>query len=186
MVAGTYYWQVRAINGGGTQYGNGSYNQWWSFTVANVPGAFSKVSPANGNTNVSPNPTLSWGASSGATLYEYCINTTTTCTTRVSIGTNLSVALSGLIPNTYYWQVRASNVGGTTYANGISTATWSFVVRPLPGAFSKISPVNGATGQPTNPTLTWQASAGATSYGYCINTTGGLCNTWISTLAIPA
>ena len=71
------------------------------------------------------NPTLSWGTSSGATSYEYCYATTTGCTGWTSVGTNTSVALSGLSNNQiYYWQVRAVNAGGTTLAN---TGTyWSF------------------------------------------------------------
>jgi serine protease len=47
-----------------------------------------------------------------------------------------------------------------------------------PGAFGKVSPSNGATGQSTRPTLTWQASAGATSYQVCVDATlNGQCDT---------
>lgn len=51
-----------------------------------------------------------------------------------------------------------------------------------PGAFGKSSPANGATGQSISPTLSWTASAGATSYEYCIDTTNNnACNTsWVS------
>ena len=52
-----------------------------------------------------------------------------------------------------------------------------------PGAFSKTSPSDGATGVPINPTLSWGNSNGATSYEYCVdtsndNTCGG---SWVST-----
>jgi len=52
-----------------------------------------------------------------------------------------------------------------------------------PGAFSKSSPTNGATGQPTSLTLSWQTSSGATSYEYCYDTTNNsTCDgSWTST-----
>jgi hypothetical protein len=40
-----------------------------------------------------------------------------------------------------------------------------------PGAFSKISPANGATGQSTGPVLSWSASSNSASYEYCIDAT---------------
>ena len=40
------------------------------------PGAFGKSSPSNGATNRQTSLTLSWGASSGATSYEVCYDTT--------------------------------------------------------------------------------------------------------------
>lgn len=39
-----------------------------------------------------------------------------------------------------------------------------------PGAFSKGSPADFATGQPSTVTLSWTASSGATSYAYCFDT----------------
>jgi len=51
-----------------------------------------------------------------------------------------------------------------------------------PTAFSKSSPANGATGQPSNPTLSWGTSSGATGYEYCYDTTNdSSCDgAWIS------
>jgi hypothetical protein len=174
-----YYWQVRAVNtSGNTQANGGTY---WSFTTAAAtpPGAFAKSSPGNAATGVAVNPTLSWGTSSGATSYEYCYATTTGCTNWASVGTNTSVALSGLVNNTtYYWQVRAVNGGGNTQADG--STYWSFTtVVAGPGAFTKSSPANAATGISANLTLSWGASTGATSYEYCYATTSG-CTNWTS------
>jgi VCBS repeat-containing protein len=174
----TYYWQVRAVNAGGITLANaGTY---WSFTtVVTPPGAFSKTSPANGATGVATTPTLSWGTSSGAASYEYCYATTTGCTSWISTGTATSAALSGLSnEQIYYWRVRAVNAGGSTLAN--AGVYWSFttVVTP-PGAFSKTSPADAATGVETTPTLSWGTSSGAASYEYCYATTTG-CTSWIS------
>ena len=102
---------------------------------ANPPGAFGKVSPANGATGQSTSPNLQWGASSTAVSYEYCYDTTNdaACTSWTSVGANNSVSLSGLsTATTYYWQVRANNTGGTTYADGSASAFWSFTT--VPGA----------------------------------------------------
>ena len=118
-------------------------------------------------------PTLSWGASTGAASYEYCYDTTNdaACSAWTSSGANTSAALSGLTAGTtYYWQVRANNGSGTTYAEGAASAFWSFVTTAPPGAFGHSSPSNGATGQSLNPTLAWTASAGAASYEYCYDT----------------
>jgi hypothetical protein len=173
-----YYWQVQAVNVGGTTLANtGTY---WSFTtVVAAPGAFGKTAPANGATGVVTSPTLSWGASTGATSYQYCYAITSGCTNWTSVGTNTSVVLTGLLNNQlYYWQVRAVNAGGTTLAN---TGTyWSFTtVVVAPGAFGKNAPANGATGVVTSPTLSWGASTGAASYQYCYATTSG-CTNWTS------
>ena len=94
-----------------------------------VPGAFSKTSPASTAT-VRPKSglVLSWAAATGATRYEYCIDTTNdnACgATWISVGTATSAVLgrlSGL--TTYYWHVRAVNSGGITYSN--NNTFWRF------------------------------------------------------------
>jgi subtilisin-like proprotein convertase family protein len=180
----TYYWQVRAVSGGGITYANGAATSFWSFTTVAAPGTFGKSTPSNGASSQSLNPTLSWAASSGAANYDYCIDTTNnnSCNSWIGTGASTSVALSGLSPNTtYYWHVRAVNGGGTTYANGSSTAFWSFTTGTLPGAFGKTSPTSGATGQSLTPTVSWAASAGATSYEYCYDSSDDdACANWVN------
>jgi len=107
--------------------------------ASSPPGDFNKSAPANGATGQLANPTLSWGASSNATSYEYCIDTSNdnACTTWTSTAASTSVGLSGLTPATsYYWQVRANNTLGTTNANG--GTWWAFTIAsgpsgPTPG-----------------------------------------------------
>ena len=115
-------------------------------SIASPPGAFAKTSPANGATGQSTSPTLSWGTSIAAATYEYCYNSTNdnACTNWIPNGASTSAGLLGLAPNvTYYWQVKALNGAGTTYANGSATAFWSFTTAVTPpGAFSKTAPVN--------------------------------------------
>jgi hypothetical protein len=181
----TFYWQVRAINANGTTYADGSSAALWTFTTLAKPGSFSKSSPAAYATEQPTNLTLSWTASSNATSYEYCYDTTydSACSGWTSVGTGLSVDLTGLTANTaYYWQVRANNAIGTTYADGSDTAFRVFTTVSPPGAFSKINPTNGVTGMSTSATLTWQAGARASSYEYCYDTSNdGACSGWTNT-----
>ena len=177
------------VEAGGRLYAEGGYNG--SFLAANeslllpaIPGSFSKTSPANGATGVAVSPTLWWGVSAGAVSYEYCIDTTndSACSGWVSSGSATSAGVGPLAYGTaYYWQVRANNGFGTTYADGAATAFWAFTTGSLPGAFSKTSPANGATGVAVSPTLWWGVSAGAVSYEYCIDTTNdSACSGWVS------
>jgi len=179
----TYYWHVRAVNSSATTYANGSSTAFWSFTTGNFPPtAFNKSLPANGATDQPLNPTLSWGASSGVSYFEYCYDTTNdnACSSWTNNGMTTNIGLSGLSTGTtYYWQVRAVNSFGTTYANGSDIAFWSFTTGVPPTAFNKSLPENGAIDQLLNPTLTWIASSGATSYEYCYDTTNdNACSDW--------
>jgi hypothetical protein len=124
-----YFWQVRAVNAGGTTDADGG--TWWSFTTVPAgPGSFGKTAPAD--PSYQPlSPTLNWAASAGALSYEYCYDSSNdgACgTSWVSTGSATSAGLSGLGNNrTYYWQVRATNAQGTTEADG--GAWWRFTSR---------------------------------------------------------
>jgi len=178
----TYYWQVRAANNESAREADGGI--WWSFTTApSSPGLFSKISPLNGTGRAPVVATLSWGASPGVEQYEYCYDTTNdnACSTWLSAGTDTSVVLLDLLPDTtYYWQVRATNAYGTTYADGSSTNFWLFTTYHLPGAFTKTSPANGSD-RVNTVTLSWGASSDVDAYEYCYDTTDdNACATWRS------
>jgi len=155
------------------------------YVRASLPADFSKSSPVDASTDQPTTTTLSWMASTGATAYEYCIDTTDNdaCDTSwTSVGTNTSANPAGLSDDTdYFWQARASNAGGTTEANGGSW--WRFRTRvDSPAGFDKVSPADASTDQPTTTTLSWMASTRATAYEYCIDTTDNdACDTsWTS------
>jgi thermitase len=180
----TYYWHVRSLNSFGARYSNGLGTAFWSFKTGGVPGVFNKSTPANGAANQPLSLTLTWAGSSNATAYHYCYDTTddNTCSNWIGNGASQSKLLSGLSPyTTYYWHVRAVNSFGTTYANGLETAQWTFTTGGVPGAFAKSSPASGAINQPLSLTLTWAPSSGATSYAYCYDTTNdNACSSWTS------
>lgn len=122
---GTFSFTVTATDGAGR-----TGSKAMSVTVAAAPGAFAKSGPKNLATKQRTSLSLSWAASTGATSYEYCLTTTpptagqTTCSSAagwVSTGTSRTVTVTLSRLTTYYWQVRAVNSTGTTYAN---TGTW--------------------------------------------------------------
>ncbi|GIV83252.1 MAG: hypothetical protein KatS3mg052_0259 [Candidatus Roseilinea sp.] len=171
----TYYWQVRACADSGCTVSTDASGGHWSFTVVNAPSSFNKTAPSNGATGQPANVTLQWGASTGVNHYRYCYSTTSGCTPSTNNGTNTSVNLTGLTPGaTYYWQVRAcADSGCTVFTDADGGTHWSFAVVGAPSGFSKSSPSNGATGQPTNVTLQWGAASGVNHYRYCYSTTNG-------------
>lgn len=198
----TYYWQVRAVDANNNIAYPNSYT-WWSFTVMpptatptktftpTISPAFVKYGPGNGSTVSSS--TIVWGSSSGASYYEYCIDTNNnnSCDTNWNyVGTSTIANLSLSLNVWYYWQVRATNGSGViTYANGSPTSWWSFrvVATPTPtpttAPFGKSNPANGGTWHPGTSPLAWNSISGATQYQYCLDTiNNGACDTsWVPT-----
>jgi hypothetical protein len=137
--------------------------------MADVPGTFGKIAPANGAL-VQTSMTLSWGASAGADTYDYCIDAINDnfCNNGwMSAGANTSVLALFITDSTFYWQVRARNISGTTVADG--GAWWTLRISSPPRAFFKTAPLNGVTTLSTTPILDWDASVGMTRYDYCVD-----------------
>jgi hypothetical protein len=124
---------IRTANGGAS---------WTQQTVGGTPpppppppAAPVLASPANGSTNQSVAPTLSWNASSGATSYHLQVSTSSTFSPVVVDQNGLTATsspVSGLANGTtYYWHVSASNSGGTSaYSGAYSFATGAVTGQP--------------------------------------------------------
>jgi formylglycine-generating enzyme required for sulfatase activity len=96
------------------------------------PSGFGKLNPADGAAEQFYDISLDWEDSSEADAYEYCYDTSDddACSNWVDTGASSGASITGLeSETTYYWQARAKNSLGTTYANGDSTAYWSFTTR---------------------------------------------------------
>jgi hypothetical protein len=184
-----YYWQARARNASGVTFADGKSTAWWHFDTRPLPGAFARATPANGAKNQQTNPglLLRWNPSTGADSYEYCLATSSSAcgpATAWKSTTHTQVSLGQLTPSTtYYWQVRAKNTAGYTYAKGGSGSWWRFTTLPaLPGAFKLTGPGNGSLSALTRVTLTWGSSSNAAGYEYCVDITQNMaCKSgWVS------
>jgi hypothetical protein len=68
---------------------------------------------------------------------------------------------------TYYWRVNSKNAGGLS---AWSEASRFSTVPPAPGAAGLSAPSNGATNQPLNLSVAWNAVAGASAYRMQLST----------------
>jgi VCBS repeat-containing protein len=110
--------------------GSAAFFNGYKYSAIPAPGAFGKTSPANNATNVALNTPLTWGTSSDATSYEYCIETdgNNACNgTWTNVGTSTTASPALAAGFTYNWQVRAVG-NGTTDADG--GTWWSFSTIP--------------------------------------------------------
>jgi len=173
LIAGrTYYWKIVAKKNCGTS----TSGPVWSFTTAAscpTPGTPSNPNPFDGATNVSPNATLSWAATTNTDSYEvyFCspLNVGYLCSLSGTTNTPSYSRSGGFSPNALHrWQVKAKNNCG----NSTSGPMWTFTTGQctMPGAPSNPTPSNGATGISLTPTLTW-TSTNATSYNVYFGTT---------------
>jgi hypothetical protein len=128
LVNATYYWRVRGRNTASGCALYGAYSSMRKLTVAVPPEPFKKAQPANGALGLpSDLVPFGWGASSWATYYEFCFDTSNdnTCTTWINVGTNTSFYYEGGFDyaTMYFWQARACNTLCTEADGG---TWWSF------------------------------------------------------------
>lgn len=160
----SYYWQVVAKNGTGATAG-----PVWTFaTVVAPPSSPSSPSPVSGATGLSAaSLALSWSAA-GATSYDVYFGTTNPPALAASSLSTATYSVSSLQAGTsYFWQVVATNAGGST-----AGPVWSFAMQVgPPAAPSSPSPAAGATGVDGGSVmLTWTAND-ATSFDVLFGTT---------------
>jgi len=134
--------------------------------VIPAPGTPSAPSPTSGAANLGVSMPLTW-ASSDATSYDVRFGTTNP---PAQVATSISAAtypVSSLQQGvTYYWQIVAKNVTGTT-----AGPVWAFSTQaPPPSAPSTPAPSAGSSNLPASVALSWTAS-GAASYDVFVGTT---------------
>jgi hypothetical protein len=159
-----YYWRVNAKNVGGTS----AYSAIAAFTtIIAAPATPVLGSPVNGATNQALSLALNWTASAGAATYRVQLATDSLFTTLIaddSTPTAPTKTVSSLVNGKkYYWRVNAKNVGGTSAFSAFSAFTTVPLIS-VPSVPVAVSPVNGSTNQAIALTLSWQASAGASTY----------------------
>ena len=157
----TYYWRVQSINVDLTS----AWSDVRSFsTIATTPSVAVLSTPANLATNIVINPTLTWNTAANASSYRVQLSTANTFTTNIvnEVVTTTSKALSGLNnSSTYYWRVQSINADQTSaWSNVRSFST----IATIPAVAVLSSPTDLSTNLATNPTLTWNSAANASSY----------------------
>jgi uncharacterized protein (TIGR02145 family) len=162
LIAGkTYYWKVKALD----IHGESAESAIFLFTTqANssnrAPSVPALLQPAHQNNTVAINSaSLQWAASTDADgdaiSYDVYLSRPQTPMQPLAKGlTTTSFTLGNLLNGvTYQWKIVANDGHGGITSSAVQTFT--ALNRP-PTTPVLWSPVNGAVGQPTNPTVTWK------------------------------
>lgn len=171
----TYYWRVVAKNACGNTLGVPSFVS--KFTTINaVPSCPVISAPLNNATNVAQNPTISWGASANAYLYDIYLdqgtNNPTTLFRSNWNSTSITIPPSQALNcnTTYSVRIVAKNSCGESSCSTFRTFTTASSIPTCP---TLSAPANAAINQSSIPTLSWTAVTGAYAYDiYLDNLTG--------------
>jgi hypothetical protein len=177
-VATNYFWRVTAMNSKGS-----SISPIYRFlTKGALPDVPTLASPTDALTGVSLAPTLQWNMAIAAMAYDVQVSTNPNFSSTLINLTNLgttSKAILGLANGIqYYWRVRSTNQYGTSAWSSV----WSFTTLQLqaPDKPTLSAPNNASASVSTSPTLLWNSSVGATSYGIQISTQSNFLTTIVS------
>ena len=154
----TYFWQIIAVNSGGSTAGDV-----WSFTVQQEPpAAFSLSSPKEGETGVDIRSVmLDWTDSARAEEYDLYYGVgSLPAEPSVTVTSSQHTVPSLSRGTTYLWRVVARNAGGET---GTATGTFRTQLN-VPSQPSAPTPADGAVDALPALTLDWADSQYATSY----------------------
>lgn len=108
-----YYWRVLSTN----SISSSEWSEVWNFkTIVAIPSVPNVLSPGDGATEVELNTTLSWNSCLNAATYELQITFDESFNELLYDGVGLIDTLFSISDlasdTTYYWRVRAANVGG--------------------------------------------------------------------------
>jgi len=153
-----------------------------SFTLAATPSTQSVCAPTSAvyavavgvSGTYSGNVTLSvTGLPSGAT------GSFSTNPVSAPGNSNLTVTTAGVTPGTYNL-----TINGSDGSQNQSTNVTLVVLAGAPGATTLVSPANGATGVSLTPTLTWNATANATTYDVQVSTVSNFASTVVNATGV--
>jgi hypothetical protein len=164
----TYYWKVVPY----TLAGSAGNNAVWSFSteLAPVPNVAINPLPADMSINQSITPSISWQANPEGTVpdsYNVYFGTTNP-PPLIDSQTGTSYSPGALAySTTHYWMIDPHSSRG--YSSSAHTLpVWSFttIPNPYPTPAVVVNPLSGATDVALQPTLQWNAGAGALPTGY--------------------
>ena len=167
----TYFYTAKALNAAGT---SGASNEASATPELPIPPAPTNLTATGANSQVS----LAWTASANATSYNVYRGTSSGAEGSTAIGTSTGTSYTDTTAvngTTYFYTVKAVNSAGASGASNEASATAGTATPPAPTNLA-------ATGGNATVSLTWTASANATSYNvYRGATAGGESSTAIGT-----
>jgi len=146
LAAGTYFWQVQAIEPSSSS-GTAAWSTIFSFTTGTPLPAPTLNTPATNSLNVALPPTFSWTAVNGSAGYRILVSAVSTALpTSPSVGACSGCALGTTTTSTSYTPSATALLGGTVYywevqalaSSGGVNGTWSnaSVFTTVPSDFS--------------------------------------------------
>ncbi|MDZ4121995.1 MAG: hypothetical protein U1C33_06210, partial [Candidatus Cloacimonadaceae bacterium] len=166
----TYYWKVVPY----TLAGNAENNAVWSFAteLPPVPNVAINPQPADMSINQPIVPIISWEADpEGSEPDSYNVYFGTTNPPPFFANQTFTGFNSGTLnySTTYYLMIDPHNVSGYS-SSEYTLPVWSFttIPDPYPTPAVAVSPLSGATDVALQPTLQWNAGAGAAPIAYLL------------------
>ncbi|TAK28394.1 MAG: hypothetical protein EPO21_22805 [Chloroflexota bacterium] len=166
-IESTYYWRVKAVNG----VGDSGWTSGFSFTVPAPPGAVTLISPDDGTTVATLEPTLDWDDVAGATAFEVQYSRSSTFSSDVTVATvttsTYTISPSLPLDVDYYWQLRALNDSGFGPLSAVRRFHTPVTPPPVtepPAAPNLVGPAAGANVATLSPTFSWETAARADGY----------------------
>jgi hypothetical protein len=151
-----YYWRVRGSN----QIGWGDWSDVWETkTIIEKPEITLLVSPINGINGLVQPITLVWNSSVRAEKYELEVSSDSLFGTIVYTDTTLTdttIVLPDLANlTTYYWRIRAKNIGGMSDNSEVR----NFRTIGVPTSVSLLFPQNDSIHVPINVNFAWTSAS---------------------------
>jgi hypothetical protein len=178
LLAGTYYWHVKAKDAVGNWSGYSVYR-----TVTILPPAAPVLSAPADAAIVIGTPAFSWASSVTATKYQFeydnNIDFSSPTYTSVDLTTTSHTPPAMATPGTYYWHVRAKDAVGNL--SNWSAARVITINPPTPIAPVLTAPAASVVTNDPTPDFTWNAVAGTVTYEIQISTV----STFVSTVQAP-
>jgi len=159
----TYFWRVSARNTSGVT----AYTSPHRFTtIIAAPNAPLLASPANGATDQPATVPLRWYVSPNSASYAVQVAADSLFVSGVvkndsSVTDTFDIANGLANSTTYYWRVRATDVGGTSPWSEVSAFT---TIVPLPATVALVLPIDGGTVNADSATFVWHSTGPAVTH----------------------
>lgn len=178
-----YYWRVRSFNPSDSS----AWSDTLSFsTLPEIPGAPRIIAPADSAINMATSLTFRWNTEGDDVSYQFQLGLDQGFTQKFdSTGiADTTLSISDLKFNqSYYWRVKASNVGGTS--------TWSEVRLfrtniQIPGTPAMVQPLAGDLIHPLENKFVWAKAERASTYRLQVSASANFEETLLDTANITA